>query len=42
MSKEQSTIEVVEVQDVETQSDLVKLDDLSLAMIGGGELVVAL
>jgi hypothetical protein len=44
MSKDQSTIEsiVVDTQVIAGQTDFVKLDDLSLTMIGGGEVVVAL
>ncbi len=44
MSKEQNTIEaiIVDTAEVAGQTDLVKLDDLSLALVGGGDYVVAL
>jgi hypothetical protein len=42
MSKEQSNLDLntIEASNEAVQSDLVKLDDLSLTLVGGGELVV--
>ena len=42
MSKEQSILDLntLDASKETVTSDLVKLDDLSLALIGGGELVV--
>lgn len=43
MSKEQTVIDTPIADCLEMQStDVVKLDDFSLALIGGGEMVVAL
>ncbi len=42
MSKEINTIDciVTEVSEVSTQPDMIKLDDLSLALVGGGSAAV--
>ena len=44
MSKDQSILDLntVEVNTEIAQSDVIALDDLSLALIGGGDFVVAL
>ncbi len=40
MSKELN-IAVVEVSDNATKTEVIQLDDLSLALIGGGDIVIA-
>ena len=40
MSKELN-IEIVEVSDNAIKAEVIQLDDLSLALIGGGDIVIA-
>jgi hypothetical protein len=40
MSKELNLVDTLENHEVATQTELVKLDDLSLALVGGGQCAV--